>query len=171
MRRKLLASTAAAILTIGTLCCGVGVMAAEKYQTRLSPVALNDGMRANIAGEGTASAALDGNTLSVSGKFSGLATPATDAHLFLGALTGVPGNAILNLTVSPATNGTVTGTFKLNAKQAAALRSGDIYVQIDSEKAPSGNLWGWLLPEHEIVGQDVPQQGHWFMPQSTVKEK
>lgn len=171
MRRKLLAGTAAAILTIGSLCFGVGAMAAEKYQTRLSPVALNDGMRANIAGEGAASATLDGNMLSVNGSFSGLATPATGAHLFLGAVTGVPGNAILNLTVPPATNGTVTGIFKLNAKQAAALKSGDIYVQIDSERALSGNLWGWLLPEHEMVGQDVPQLGHWFMPQFAVKEK
>ncbi|HEX3753472.1 MAG TPA: hypothetical protein VHV26_00210, partial [Rhizomicrobium sp.] len=55
---------------------------------------------------------------------------------------------------------------------ATALRTGRLYVQIDSEKAPDeapwgakGTLWGWIFPAHETVGQDVPQEGHWFIPQ------
>ena len=29
--------------------------------------------------------------------------------------------------------------------QIADLRNGQWYVQIQSERAPDGNLWGWLL--------------------------
>ena len=56
----------------------------------------------------------------------------------------------------PAVEGKVTGAFKLDETQAAALKKGRLYIQIDSEKAPNGNLWGWLLTEHEVAKQDVP---------------
>ena len=48
-----------------------------------------------------------------------------------------------------------------------ALKAGQLYVQINSQKAPapSGNLWGWFLIAHETVGQDVPEENHWFLPQ------
>ena len=36
---------------------------------------------------------------------------------------------------------------------------------------PSGHLWGWLLDEHDAVGQDVPQKGPWFLPPFAVKAK
>ena len=56
--------------------------------------------------------------------------------------------------------------------QADALRRGCLYIQINSEKAPpgyswgpKGTLWGWLLPKHAVAGQNVPQAGHWFIPQ------
>jgi hypothetical protein len=35
---------------------------------------------------------------------------------------------------------------ELSSRQANALRAGQLYIQIDSESAPEGNLWGWLLP-------------------------
>ena len=31
--------------------------------------------------------------------------------------------------------------------QVADLEKGRLYVQLHSEKAPDGNLWGWLLPQ------------------------
>jgi hypothetical protein len=49
------------------------------------------------------------------------------------------------LTVSKAISGTVTGTVDLTREQVQSLQSGRLYVQISSEKAPEGNLWGWLL--------------------------
>ena len=33
----------------------------------------------------------------------------------------------------------------LTPDQIADLRAGRLYVQIQSERAPDGNLWGWLL--------------------------
>jgi hypothetical protein len=47
--------------------------------------------------------------------------------------------------VSNAVSGNVTGSVELSPSQLEDLRNAKIYVQIDSEKAPEGNLWGWLL--------------------------
>jgi hypothetical protein len=59
----------------------------------------------------------------------------------------------------------------LSAKQAAELRAGHIYVRIDSEKAPDGNLTGWLMPPHPFAGEDVPVPGHGFLPQYDVPSR
>jgi len=84
----------------------------------------------------------------------------------------VPGKPVFDLEVTKSTSGTVSGSFKLTGAQATALRTGKLYVQINSEKAPDnvswgakGTLWGWLFPAHETAGQDVAQQDHWFLPQ------
>ena len=68
------------------------------------------------------------------------------AHIHQGTATGVRGPKILDLQVAKSTSGEVTGTFDLLPEQVENLRKGKWYVQIHSEKAPDGNLWGWLLP-------------------------
>ena len=163
-----------------SLLCGVAGMlllathaltAAEKYQVHLSPMPFNDATQPIMQGKGTASATLDGDTLTISGSFAGLTGPATKAHLSLSRGPGIPGNPLIVLTVSGDVAGKVTGQTKLDPSQLAALRSGKLYIQIDSAKAPSGHLWGWLLDEHEVAGQDVPQKGPWFVPPFAVKTK
>jgi len=133
---------------------GLGVLwlpesrAAEKgetFKTRLGPVALDATMRATISGAGSATATLSGTKLSITGTFEGLLTPATAAHIHLSRVTGIRGPAILDLTVSLATKGTIAGTFDLNPEQVEGLKKGKFYIQINSEKAPEGNLWGWLM--------------------------
>jgi hypothetical protein len=59
----------------------------------------------------------------------------------------VRGPKVLDLTVTKAMSGSLSGTFDLSPEQVDALKKGKLYVQIHSEKAPDGNLWGWLLPE------------------------
>lgn len=146
--------------------------AQSSFQTNLGPMPLDDETKAVIAGRGDATAVLDGNTVTVKGSFHGLPSNATEAHIFTSPVAGVPGKQILDLDVTKATSGTISGTFKLSAQQAKDLRTGKLYIQINSEKAPpgyswgpKGTLWGWLFPAHETVGQDVPQEGHWFIPQ------
>jgi hypothetical protein len=39
----------------------------------------------------------------------------------------------------------VSATLDLTPQQIESLKKGRLYLQIDSEKAPDGNLWGWLL--------------------------
>ena len=51
-----------------------------------------------------------------------------------------------DLTVEKAASGVISGTANLNRSQLDSLRKGWFYVQIHAEKAPDGNLWGWLLP-------------------------
>jgi hypothetical protein len=127
------------------LAVALGAQTTETFKTRLGPVALDLAMKANIAGVGSATAALSGTKLTISGKFEGLKTNATAAKIRQGTATGVRGAAILDLTVTKATSGTIAGEFMLTPQQIESLKLGKWYVQIDSEKAPEGNLWGWLL--------------------------
>lgn len=153
------------------------VLAAD-YQTNLGPMPLDDETKAVIAGRGDATASYDGKTLVVKGSFHGLPSNATEAHIFVSPVAGMPGKQILDLDVTKATSGTVSGSFDLTSAQASALRTGKLYIQINSEKAPDaypwgpkGTLWGWLFPAHETVGQDEPQQGHWFLPQLDTPQR
>jgi hypothetical protein len=65
----------------------------------------------------------------------------------MGSLPGVRGPVIADLAVSPEISGTLSGTVELDSSQIAALHKGCIYVEIDSAKAPGGDLWGWILPQ------------------------
>jgi CHRD domain len=117
----------------------------EKFHTRLAPVALDATMRATVAGNGSASAVLSGAKLTVSGTFEGLVSPATIAQLHLSRVAGVRGPVVFDLTVTHATSGSVSGSFDLSPDQVESLRKGRFYIQVHSEKAPDGNLWGWLM--------------------------
>lgn len=156
---RLLAAPALAILLTGP------ASAADSYVANLGPMPLDQANNKEKLGRGEATAALDGKTLTITGSFGGLPSPATRAHLIVGLAIGVPGTESLDLTVSPADSGTVSGTLTVNAKQAAAFRTGKLYIQIDSQKVPTGNLWGWLLPRHFDAAAGVPQAGPWFLPQ------
>ncbi|HLG97562.1 MAG TPA: CHRD domain-containing protein [Bryobacteraceae bacterium] len=128
---------------------GIGLVWAagseEKFHTRLAPVASDGTMRATVAGVGTATATLSGTKLAINGNFEGLLSPATTAQLHLSRVPGVRGPAVFDLTVAHATSGTLTGSVDLSADQIEALKKGRFYIQIQSEKAPEGNLWGWLM--------------------------
>ena len=117
----------------------------KTFRTRLAPVAIDVAMKANVAGSGSLTAVLAGSRLTVEGKFEGLRGPATVAHIHQGPVTGVRGPAILELIVAKATSGAVSGSFDLTPEQIENLERGRWYVQIHSQKAPDGNLWGWLL--------------------------
>jgi hypothetical protein len=144
---------------------------AEDFETRLSPSPLTDGTRVNITGEGYAKASLNGRQLTVSADFHGLASPATTAQIYDGLGIAIPGPKAFDLTVSQATSGTVSGTVTLTARQAADLRAGHFYIQVNSQKAPDGNLTGWLLPPHPFAGEAVPVAGPGFLPQFDVTKK
>jgi hypothetical protein len=117
----------------------------ETYKVRLSPVPIEAQTRANIAGVGSATATLTGTKLSIAGSFEGLPSPATDAKIHQGPVTGVRGSAILDMTVSHSVSGMVNASLDLTPQQIESLKKGRLYIQINSEKAPDGNLWGWLL--------------------------
>ena len=116
------------------------------FKTRLSPVAMDATMRTTVAGSGAVSARLAGSKLTVAGSFEGLLSPATIAQVRRSPVTAVRGPAVFDLTVTKATSGTISGSFDLAPGQIEDLRKGRLYVQIHSEKAPEGNLWGCLLP-------------------------
>ena len=78
------------------------------------------------------------------GTFSNFTSPATGGSFRIGLAKGVPGDAIGALSVEHARQGSFSGSIKLNASQLAALKRQSIYVRIDSEKSPDGNVQGWL---------------------------
>jgi len=117
----------------------------EMYKARLSVVPLDISMQANVAGSGSLTATLAGNKLTVNGTVQGLKSPATDAHIHRGPR-GIPGPAILDLNVTKGTTATISGTVDLSPSQLDDLKNGNLYVQVNSERAPDGNLRGWILP-------------------------
>jgi hypothetical protein len=130
---------------------GAGVLAQQpkSFKARLSPVPIDVSMQATVAGSGSVSATLTGARLSITGSFEGLRSPATTAQVHRSATRGVRGPNVFDLTVArtDATSGTLSGSFDLSAVQVADLEKGRLYVQLQSEKAPDGNLLGWLTPQ------------------------
>ncbi len=122
--------------------------AAPVFRTELDPVAFTLATRGNVAGIGNVKGSLDGHTLNITGNFSGLPSPATSAHLRVGLAMGVPGPVIGELSVTQGPNGVITGKVTLDDEQIAALQHNALYVQLESVKAPNGNLWGWLEQAH-----------------------
>ena len=122
---------------------------APQYRGRLSLMPLDLAMQNVMAGSGMATASLKGSTLAINGTFSGLKTPATVARLHRSAKPGMRGASIADLTVSGGTSGTISGSIELTKEQVADLAAGRFYVQLHSQKAPEGNLWGWLFAATE----------------------
>lgn len=116
-----------------------------QYRARLSMVPTDLAMQTTIAGLGAATATLKGSTLTINGTFSGLKTPATIVQVRRSAKPGMRGEPIGDLTATQETNGTITGSLELTKEQIDDLAAGRLYIQLHSQKAPDGNLWGWLL--------------------------
>jgi len=129
----------------GVFGLSLAAQSGESFKARLSPLPADARTRADLAGSGTASAVLTGAKLVITGSFEGLRAAATTASLHSSVAAGVRGPAIGDLTISKATSGTITGSVDLTPDQLTGLRKGGLYVQIHSEKAPDGVLWGWLL--------------------------
>jgi hypothetical protein len=117
------------------------------FRARLSMVPIDPATAAAVTGVGEATATVEGEMLVVTGSFKGLQGPATEARLHAGSFTGVRGDAFADLTVTPTTAGSISGSVELSPAQLDALQSGRVYIQIHSEAAPDGNLWGWLLAD------------------------
>jgi|SRR4051812_36600347 len=115
------------------------------FRGRLSPVPVESSSAAKITGAGAVTATLDGSTLRISGTFQGMKSAATIAQIHMGAR-GVRGPVEFDLTVEKAASGTISGSIPLTKIQIDTLRKGWYYIQIHTEQAPDGNLWGWLLP-------------------------
>lgn len=122
-----------------------GAQNQETYKIRIAPVARDVAMQKTVTGSGSATATLSGNKLTITGNFEGMPSAATAAKVHRGLTTGVRGSPFLDLTVTKAPKGTISGSFDLTAEQVQYLKQGKLYIQINSERAPDGTLWGWLL--------------------------
>jgi CHRD domain len=140
-RRILLCSTLLAAVALTLI-----ASAQQSFKIRLRPVPIEASTAANTTGAGEATAALSGTRLTLRGNFAGLKGSATVARLHQGPVMGVRGPAIADVTVPAATSGAFSAEVTLTAQQIEGLRQGQLYLQLHSESAPDGNLWGWLVP-------------------------
>lgn len=136
---------AAAVLLLSGL--SVAGQTGKAFKARLAPVPVDLTMTPTVAGSGGVTATLAGNTLTISGTFDGLKSPATIAQVHKGPIAGVRGPVVFDLTVSKGMSGTISGSAELTQLQLIDLEKRRLYVQLHSEKAPEGNLWGWLVPQ------------------------
>jgi len=118
---------------------------ATSFRARLSPVPVESNNASRITGAGAVTATLDGARLTISGTFQGMKSPATIAQVHMGQR-GVRGAVEFDLQIDKSPNGKLSGVIPLSKVQIDTLRKGWYYIQIHSEQAPEGNLWGWLLP-------------------------
>ena len=134
------------VLTV-LLCMGAAIaaQAPRQYRARLSPVPLDLAQQATIAGSGAVTATLTGATLTVNGTFTGLKSAATVVRLHDAPKPGMRGKPIGDLKLTAGTSGTISGSIDLTPDQVTALNASRLYIQLHSEKAPDGNLWGWLF--------------------------
>lgn len=125
----------------------VGAQSPRQFRARLSPVPLDLVMQATVAGSATVTATLTGTTLAITGAFKDLKTAATVVRLHRSEKAGIRGAAIGDLKATSGTSGTITGSIELTPDQVTDLANNRLYIQLHSEKAPDGNLWGWLFPQ------------------------
>ena len=124
---------------------------ASSFRARLSPLPVSRRTVQTITGVGQIRATLDGNRLTVRGTYRGMSSPATAAHLHVGA-PGRPGSVAHPLEVTASPEGEISGTAELTDQQVDALQAQSLYVQIHSEDNPAGELRGWIF-SIETIGE------------------
>src|SRR3984957_20105917 len=117
---------------------------AQQFQGDLDPAPHDFSNRDDVVGIGIVSATLSGTTLTITGNFTGLSSPATAAHLKMGLAMGLPSASIREVNATHAIKGEISGSIKLTSAQIAALRKRALYIQLDSVKGKDGNSWAWL---------------------------
>jgi len=137
--------TATAVMAMALAGLSVLAQSRDTYKARLTALPADARTRPSLAGIGSATATLAGSRLEITGAFEGLLSPATLAQLHSAVAAGVRGPVIADLTVTKATSGSLSGTVDLTSQQIESLRKGGLYIQIHSQKAPDGVIWGWLV--------------------------
>lgn len=139
------ALAAALVAMVSVVQTAVAAQPTRSFKIRLTPVPIEARTASAITGKGSATATVSGTTLTISGTFEGMQSAATDAKVHIGGK-GIRGPSAFDLTITKAPSGSFSGTMMLTRVQVDSLERGWFYVQIDADKAPDGNLWGWLVP-------------------------
>jgi hypothetical protein len=139
-----------ALIVLAALPCWTADASAQTrvFVARLSIVPITVAMQETVAGVGSATAVLAGDRLTVEGTFQGLRSRATIARLHIGPR-AIRGAAFADIPVPSGTSGSFKGVVQLSGAQREALDKRALYIQLYSEKAPDGNLWGWFFPQEE----------------------
>jgi hypothetical protein len=149
---RFIQATAALMIVASMIVASAGSSLAQqthKYRAALSRLPLDNVLQRTVTGKGAVTAELAGQRLAITGTFEGLTKAATIANVHMSPVTGVAGPVLFPLILTEGVAGTVSGSAELTPPQVEALASNKLYVQIHSETAPDGNLWGWLFIEEK----------------------
>lgn len=152
-------------VSLGLLTSNAAVPTVQNsYRTRLTTAAFEPPAR-SFKGDGAVVATITGDNVRVIGDFRALDAPAVRVRLLSGPIVGAAGGMIVaTLALSAnATTGTISGDLQLTPAQLTALREGRVYVQVETEAAPGGALWGWLMPNRPFPGEGVPEKQNWLV--------
>lgn len=138
----------AGLLLVGLAAAPLAGQSGQTYKARLSTVPVS-AFTPNIVGTGSVTATVAGGKLAITGSYEGLASPATAAKIFKSPKPGIRGDALFDLKVSGGTSGTIAAAIDLTPAQVQEIAQSRYYVQLFSEKAAEGNLWGWLQPQEK----------------------
>ena len=144
-RTIVMMALAATVLWLSFIHAPAQAQGQEKFKGRLASVPVDAKTRPDVGGVGTMTAVLAGSKLTINGTFEAFVSPAREGLLMQSRVTGIRGSRVGDLTITKTTKGTLSGTFDLTPQQVEGVRKGLLYVQISSDKAPDGNVWGWLL--------------------------
>lgn len=118
----------------------------ERFGDRLAMLPIDVATATSRSGSGRVDAILRDDTLTLAGRFAGLSSPATVAHIHQAPLAR-RGPALFAIEVSNDTAGTIGGMIELTSTQVERLRESELYVQVHTEANPDGEIRGWLIPE------------------------
>lgn len=152
-------SVGLAVVVFSTIVAGSGVD--DSLSTRLDSVAYTNETRDLVAGEGRVTAQVSrSGVVTLDGYYEGLASPVTRIVVLKGPRTGVPGKEQLaSFDVDPpATRGTFSKSFQSTKANRDALMAGHVYVQLATETAPDGALWGWIVRARDAFGESIPSE-------------
>jgi hypothetical protein len=152
-------SLCAAVLLALTVPAAVSAQPVENsFRTRLTSAAFQPPAPI-FKGDGDVTATLNGRTATIAGDYKALGSPVTKVRVLSGTAPGVPsGVAVADLTAPGGVAGTIAGELRLTTAQVALLKAGRLYVQVETQAAPTGALWGWLMPNYRFPGANVPEK-------------
>lgn len=158
MKRAHLPLAAAALLALTVPVAAMAQPVENSFRTRLTSAAFQPPAPI-FKGDGDVVATLATRTVSISGDYKALASPVTKVRLLTGTAPGVPsGTPMAELTSAGGTAGAISGQLLLTPAQINLLKAGRLYVQVETQAAPGGALWGWLMPNYRFPGPNVPEK-------------
>lgn len=116
----------------------------------------------NASGYASAVLSIDGSQLQIEVLYDSLSGPITGAHLHLGA-PGVNGAVVLDLSANIILEGLIRATLDIDQTLAAALRAGDIYVNVHTLLNPGGEIRA-QLESINLLGFDCVLDGDQEVP-------
>jgi hypothetical protein len=96
---------------------------------------------------GSATATLEGNTLTLEGSYEGMVVAGPGAHIHGPASVSANAGILFPLEFDNATGTLSGGPFTLDLAQLQQLQDGLLYVNLHSEAHPTGEIRGQLLSQ------------------------